>query len=60
LAEAIEDGVVAGLEALGLDAQWYELPSAVLCALDMTDGPARWAQGEAVFQGCDQLSQGRC
>jgi uncharacterized protein len=60
LAEAIEDGVVAGLEALGLDAQWYELPSAVVRALDMTDGPARWAQGESVFQDCDQLSQWRC
>ena len=60
LAEAIEDGVVAGLEALGLDAQWYELPSAVLRALEATDGPARWARGETVFQGCDQLSQWRC
>ena len=60
LAEAIEDGVIAGLEALGLDAQWYELPSAVLRALETTDGPARWARGEAVFEGCDQLSQGCC
>jgi Fe-S-cluster containining protein len=60
LAEAMEDGVIAGLEALGLDAQWYELPSAVLRALETTDGPARWARGETVFQGCDQLSQWRC
>jgi Fe-S-cluster containining protein len=60
LAEAVEDGIIAGLEALGLDAQLYELPSAVLHALEMTDGPARWAQGETVFQGCDQLSQWRC
>jgi Fe-S-cluster containining protein len=60
LAEAMEDGVVAGLEALGLDAQWYELPSAVLRALETTDGPARWARGETVFQGCDQLSQWCC
>ena len=60
LAEAIEDGVIAGLEALGLDAQWYELPSAVLRALETTDGPARWARGEAVFEGCDQLSQECC
>ncbi len=55
LAEAMEDGVIAGLNALGLDAQWYELSSAVLRALGTTDGPARWARGEAVFQGCDQL-----
>jgi Fe-S-cluster containining protein len=60
LAEAIEDGVIAGLTALGLDAQWYELPSAVLRALGTSDGPARWARGEAVFQGCDQLSQWHC
>ena len=60
LAEAMEDGVIAGLEALGLDAQWYELPSAVLRALETTDGPARWARGEVVFQGCDQLSQWFC
>jgi Fe-S-cluster containining protein len=60
LAEAMEDGVIAGLEALGLDAQWYELPSAVLRALEETDGPARWAQGEEVFRGCDQLSQWCC
>jgi Fe-S-cluster containining protein len=60
LAEAMEEGVIAGLEALGLDAQWYELPSAVLRALDTPDGPARWARGDAVFQGCDQLSQWRC
>ena len=60
LAEAIEDGVTAGLEAMGLDAQWYELPSAVLRALETTDGPARWARGETVFQGCDQLSQWCC
>ena len=60
LAEAIEDGVIAGLEALGLDAQWYELPSAVLRALETTNGPARWARGEAVFEGCDQLSQWFC
>jgi Fe-S-cluster containining protein len=55
LAEAMEDGVIAGLEALGLDAQWYELPSAVLRALEMTDGAARWASGETVLQSGDQL-----
>jgi Fe-S-cluster containining protein len=60
LAEAMEEGVIAGLEALGLDAQWYELPSAVLRALETSDGPARWARGEAVFQGCDQLSSWPC
>jgi len=57
LAEAMEDGVVAGLQALDLDARWYELPSAVLRALETTNGPASWARGETVFDGCDQLSQ---
>jgi uncharacterized protein len=60
LAEAMEDGIIAGLNALGLDAQWYELASAVLRALETTDGPERWARGEAVFEGCDQMFQGYC
>jgi Fe-S-cluster containining protein len=60
LAAAMEDGVIAGLNALGLDAHWYELSSVVLRALELTDGPARWARGEAVFRGCDQLAQWQC
>ena len=60
LAEAMEDGVIAALEALGLDAQWYELPSAVRHALETTDGLARWAQGGTVLEGCEQLSPWRC
>ena len=60
LAEAMEEGVIAGLTALGLDAPWYELPSAVLRAMEAADGPSRWARGEAVFEGCDQLSQWDC
>jgi Fe-S-cluster containining protein len=60
MAEAVEEGVITGLTALGLDAQWYELPSAVLRALEMPNGPARWARGEAVLEGCDQLSQWYC
>jgi Fe-S-cluster containining protein len=60
LAEAMEDGVIAGIEALGLDAQWYELSGAVLRALETTDGPRRWARGETVFEGCDRLSGWDC
>jgi Fe-S-cluster containining protein len=60
LAEAMEEGVVAGLNALGLDAQWYELTRAVLRALETTDGPMRWTHGEAVFDSCDQLFQWQC
>jgi Fe-S-cluster containining protein len=60
LAEAMEEGVIAGLNALGLDAQWYELSDAVLRALETTNGPARWARGEAVFEGCDQPFQWHC
>ena len=57
LAEAMEEGVIAGLNALGLDSEWYDLPSAVLRALGTTNGPARWARGETVFQDSDQLSR---
>lgn len=60
VAEAIEDGIIAGLNALGLDAQWYELSSAVLRALEATDGAERWAGGEGVFEGCDQMFQWYC
>jgi Fe-S-cluster containining protein len=60
LAEAIEEGVIVGLKTLGLDAQWYELTSAVLRALETTNGPARWARGEAVFDGCDDMFQWHC
>jgi hypothetical protein len=56
----MEDGIIAGLNALGLDAQWYELASAVLRALEATDGPERWARGEGVFEGCDQMFQWYC
>jgi Fe-S-cluster containining protein len=60
LAEAMEDGIIAGLQALGLDAQWYELSGAVLRALERSDGAGRWARGEMVFEGCDQLSEWGC
>jgi Fe-S-cluster containining protein len=60
LAEAIADGVIAGLQALGLDAQWYELAGAVLRALETPGGAGRWAKGEMVFEGCDQLSEWGC
>jgi hypothetical protein len=56
----MEDGFIEGLTVLGLDAQWYELPGAVLRALETPDGPVRWARGEAVFEGCDQLSRWNC
>jgi uncharacterized protein len=60
VAEAMEDGIIAGLNALGLDAQWYELASAVLRALEAADGPERWARGEGVFEGCEQMFQWYC
>jgi len=60
LAEAMQDGVIAGLKTLGLDAQWYELASAVQRALETTNGLARWKRGEAVFEGCDALFQWHC
>jgi Fe-S-cluster containining protein len=60
LAEATQEGVIAGLKALGLEAQWYELASAVLRALETDGGAARWARGEPVFEGCDEVFQWPC
>lgn len=60
LAEAVEEGLIAGLNSLGLDAQWYELSSAVLRALETSNGPTRWARGEVVFHDSDQLSSWQC
>jgi Fe-S-cluster containining protein len=60
LAEARQEGLIAGLKALGLEAQWYELTSAVLRALETDDGAARWARGEPVFEGCDEVFRWPC
>jgi Fe-S-cluster containining protein len=48
-------GLVEATAALGLEAARYELESAVLCALEVPDAPARWLRGERVFAGCDEL-----
>jgi Fe-S-cluster containining protein len=53
-------GVIYGLilASKGLELEWgrYELEAAVLRALDTPDGAERWARGERVFAGCDQIA----
>ncbi len=53
-------GVIYGLilASKGLKLEWgrYELEAAVLRALDTPDAAERWARGERVFVGCDQIA----
>jgi Fe-S-cluster containining protein len=51
-AEGVAAGLTAGFSQLGLDPLSYELHSAVLRAIDVSDIGARWLRGEGVFQGC--------
>ena len=56
LALGIERGLSKSLSAAGVDANRYELNSALLVALDAPDVSERWASGEPVFAGCKQTS----
>jgi Fe-S-cluster containining protein len=53
-------GVIYGLimASKGQEVEWgrYELEAAVLRALDTPDAAERWARGERVFAGCDQIA----
>lgn len=53
-------GVIYGLilASKELELEWgrYELEAAVLRALDTPDAAERWARGEQVFAGCDQIA----
>jgi len=49
IAEGIEMGVTRALKSAGLDANIYELNSALAVALAMPDAAERWAKGESVF-----------
>jgi hypothetical protein len=48
----VSEGLVQGLDRVGLDANRYELHSAVALAIDRPDAAERWAAGEDVFAGC--------
>jgi Fe-S-cluster containining protein len=47
-----EEGLTLGLRSAGLDANQYELNSALVRAMDVPDAPQRWMRGEDVFAGC--------
>jgi Fe-S-cluster containining protein len=53
-------GVIYGLilASKELELEWgrYELEGAVLRALDTPEAAERWARGEQVFAGCDQIA----
>ncbi|MBI3467040.1 MAG: hypothetical protein HY000_28835 [Planctomycetes bacterium] len=51
--QGIEEGVACSLKSAGLDANLYELNSALVTALDTPDAAQRWISGEDVFaRGC--------
>jgi Fe-S-cluster containining protein len=49
-------GLIQTSKGLGLEWGRYELEAAVLRALDTPDAAERWARGERVFAGCDQIA----
>ncbi len=49
VAQGIEDGMTQALKSAGLDANRYELNSALATALEIPDAAERWARGEDVF-----------
>ena len=50
VAQGIEDGVTRALKSAGLDANHYELNSALATALQNPDAAERWARGDDVFR----------
>jgi hypothetical protein len=48
----VEEGLAQGLDAAGLDANRYELHSALALALERPDAATRWSAGEDIFAGC--------
>jgi Fe-S-cluster containining protein len=55
-AQAAGHGLTRVAAALTLEATSYELEAAILRALETPDAAERWARGERIFTGCDQLS----
>src|SRR5262245_24905467 len=50
------EGLTEGLQAAGLDANLYELNSALVIALETPDADQRWMRGEDVFASCSRCS----
>jgi hypothetical protein len=55
-AHAAGQGLTRAAAAMALESTSYELEAAILRALETPDAAARWARGERIFTGCDQLS----
>lgn len=53
LARGIERGLTKSLAKAGVDANRYELSSALVVALSAPDVSKRWANGESVFADCE-------
>jgi Fe-S-cluster containining protein len=56
LAAGVIYGLILASKRLGLEWGRYALEAAVLRALDTPDAAERWARGERVFAGCDQIA----
>jgi hypothetical protein len=56
LAAGVIYGLVLASKELGLEWGRHEIEAAVLRALETPDAAERWARGERVFAGCDQIS----
>lgn len=56
IAEGFEIGLTRALKSAGLDANIYELSSALAVALETPDAAQRWANGEKVFAGLPEQS----
>lgn len=56
VAQGVELGVTRALKSAGLDANIYELNSALATALGTPDASERWAKGENVFQSSPALT----
>jgi Fe-S-cluster containining protein len=50
--QGIEEGEAQALQSAGLDANLYELNSALVTALDTPDAAQRWRKGEDTFAEC--------
>jgi hypothetical protein len=55
-AHAVGNGLIRAAAAMGLESKAYEFEAAMLRALETPDAAERWAGGERIFTGCDQLS----
>jgi Fe-S-cluster containining protein len=54
-AQAVGHGLIQAAAALELESSAYELEAAMLRALETPDVAERWARGERIFTGCDQI-----